>query len=233
MADGAGAIVNLAGENVSQHWTPTIKQVILQSRLDAGRAVVEAITMSDIKPRLVVQASGIGYYGPHGDEILDESFQGGTDFLANVARQWQVSTKMVKTMGVRHVIIRTGELLERDGGILRRLVIPFRLFVGPLGSSWVWFSRIHRDGEVVAIQFLTDNEDLRGVFNLTAPEPLTMRSFCCLLGQGTGRPSWLPLPDFALRLLFGEMAEALLLSGQRVLPKRLQEVGFPIQVPNR
>jgi uncharacterized protein (TIGR01777 family) len=181
---------------------------------------------------VVVQASGVGYYGPHGDEVLDESSPGGKDFLSDVAYQWEASTKPVEAMGVRRVIIRTGGVLGREGGMLPRLLLPFRLFVGgPLGSSKTWFSWIHRDDELAAIRFLIEKEAAHGIFNLTAPEPLTMHDFCRLLGNITRRPSWLPMPGFVLRLLFGEMAEALLLSGQRVLPKRLEESGFGFKYP--
>jgi uncharacterized protein (TIGR01777 family) len=232
MADGAKAIVNLAGENTgSRRWTQKTKQAILQSRLDAGRAVSEAVDMVKVKPQVVVQASGVGYYGPCGNELVDESSQCGTDFLSDVARQWEASTRSVETLGARHVVIRTGGVLERDGGMLPRILLPFSLFVGPIGSNSVWLSWIHRDDEVAAIRFLIENRNLKGAFNLTAPEPLAMRSFYRLLGQRIGRPSWLPVPNFALRLLFGEMAQALLLSGQRVLPKRLQDVGFQFKHP--
>jgi uncharacterized protein (TIGR01777 family) len=232
MVDGARAIINLAGQNLgSWRWTTAVKRTILQSRLDAGRAIVEAIEMSHVKPQVVVQASGVGFYGPHGEELLDESSSSGNDFLAEVARQWETSTRSVETLGVRHVVIRTGGVLEKDGGILPRVLLPFRLLVGPIGSNRVWLSWIHRDDEVPAIRFLIENQDLRGPFNLTAPEPLTLRAFYRLLAQVIGRPSWLPIPDFALRLLFGKMAQALLLSGQRVLPKRLQAAGFQFRYP--
>ena len=233
LADGAGAIVNLAGENIgSRRWTQARKRAILQSRLNAGRAVAEAVELSTVKPKVVAQASGIGYYGPHGNEVLDEASPCGEDFLSDVACQWEDSTKPVETIDVRRVVIRTGGVLEREGGMLPRLLLPFRLFVGgPLGGGRAWFSWIHRDDEVAAIRFLIEKEDAQGVFNLTAPEPLIMRDFCRLLGQVTRRPSWLPVPGFILRLLLGEMAEALLLSGQRVLPKRLQESGFEFKYP--
>ena len=233
LADGAGAIVNLAGENIgSRRWTQAGKRAILQSRLNAGRAVVEAVALSTVKPKVVVQASGIGYYGPHGNEALNEASPCGEDFLSDVACQWENSTKPVETIGVRRVVIRTGGVLEREGGMLPRLLLPFHLFVGgSLGGGRTWFSWIHRDDEVAAIRFLIEKEDAQGVFNLTAPEPLIMRDFYHLLGHTIRRPSWLSVPGFILRLLLGEMAEALLLSGQRVLPKRLQESGFEFKYP--
>ena len=233
LAEGAGAIVNLAGENIGGgRWTQAMTQAILQSRLNAGQAVVEAVENAETKPGVVIQASGVGCYGSHGDEVLDESAPYGDDFLSNVARQWETSTGAVETMGVRRVILRTGAVLERDGGMLPRMLLPFRLFVGgPLGDGRQWLSWIHREDEVQALRFLLDNENAQGVFNLTAPEPVTMRDFCHLLGKTMGRPSWLPMPGFVLRLLFGEMADALLLSGQRAIPRRLQEEGFEFKYP--
>ena len=233
LAEGAGAIINLAGENIGGgRWTKSMKQAILSSRLDAGRAVVEAVEDAKTKPSVVIQASGVGCYGPHGDEVLDESAPYGSDFLSDIARQWEASSKAVETMGVRMVILRTGAVLERDGGMLPRMLLPFRLFAGgPLGNGQQWLSWIHRDDEVQAIRFLLENDEAQGAFNLTAPEPVTMHDFCRLLGKAMGRPSWLSMPGFALRLLFGEMADALLLSGQRVVPKRLQEEGFEFKYP--
>ncbi|MGQ9632300.1 MAG: TIGR01777 family oxidoreductase [bacterium] len=232
-ADGARAIINLAGESIaSGRWTQTKKRAILESRLDAGRAVVEAIKRSQKKPKVVIQASAIGYYGPRSDEMLDESSPPGMGFLAEVAQQWELSTKEAESWGVRHVIIRTGIVLGREGGVLPRLLLPFRLFVGgPLGSGRQWFSWIHLDDEVRAIRFLMEKEDLHGAFNLTAPEQLTMEDFCRVLGRAMNRPSWLSAPGFAMHLLLGEMAEEILLSGQRVVPKRLTEAGYKFLYP--
>lgn len=233
LADGAGAIINLAGENISRRrWNRSVKHAILQSRLDAGRAIVQAVEVASVKPKVVIQASGVGYYGSRGDERVDESWPSGDDFLSDVACQWEASTKAVEEVGVRHAVIRTGAVLEKEGGVLPRLLLPFRLFLGwwP-GGGQAWFSWIHRDDEVEAIRFLIGNDEACGVFNLTAPEPVKVRDFCRLLGHITGRPAWLPVPGFALRLLLGEMAEVLLLSGQRALPRRLQEAGFHFKYP--
>ena len=227
-ADGAYAIINLAGENIaSGRWTRTKKRRILESRLNAGKAIIQAVEQAKNKPRVVIQASGVGYYGGRGDEVLDESSSSGSGFLSEVAKQWEQSTRRVESVGVRHVIIRTGVVLGPNGGFLSRVILPFRLFVGGrLGSGKQWISWIHIYDEVKAIRFLLEREDLHGVFNLTAPSPLTSKNFFGVLGRVMKRPSWLPVPTFALRLALGEMAKELILSGQRVVPKRLLESGY-------
>jgi uncharacterized protein (TIGR01777 family) len=233
-ADGAYAIVNLAGENIgSGRWTKRKKHRILESRLNAGKAVVEAAELTENKPKVVIQASGIGYYGDRGDEVLDESFLPGSGFLTEVATQWEDSTKRVESFGVRHVIIRTGAVLGPNGGFLSRVTLPFRLFIGGrLGSGKQWISWIHIDDEVKAIRFLIEKEDLRGAFNLISPNPLTSKDFYRVLGKVMKRPSWLPVPGFMLRLILGEMAKELILSGQRAVPKRLLESGFEFLYPD-
>ena len=227
-ADGAYAIVNLAGESIATgRWTHIKKRRILESRLNAGKAVVQAVEQAKNKPRVVIQASGVGYYGGRADEVLDESSSPGSGFLTEVAKQWEESTNKVQSFGVRHVIIRTGVVLGPNGGFLSRVILPFRLFVGGrLGSGKQWISWIHIYDEVNAIRFFLEREDLQGVFNLSAPSPLTCKSFFGVLGRVMKRPSWLPVPGFALRLVLGEMAKELILSGQRVVPKRLLESGY-------
>jgi uncharacterized protein (TIGR01777 family) len=232
-AEGAYAIINLAGESIgSGRWTRTKKRGILESRLNAGGAVVEAVEKAGDKPKVVIQASGIGYYGDSGDEIVEESSLPGSGFLSDVAEKWEGSTKGVQSAGVRHVIIRTGVVLGADGGFLSRVILPFRLFVGGrLGSGHQWIPWIHIEDEVGAIVFLMEEEKLRGAFNLTAPNPLTSKEFFSLLGKAMRRPSWLPVPGFALRLFLGEMAKELILSGQRAMPKRLLESGYEFLYP--
>jgi uncharacterized protein (TIGR01777 family) len=231
--EGAGAIVNLAGESISSgRWTQAKKNGILQSRLDAGKAVVETVSQAKAKPKVVIQASGIGYYGSRSDELVDESSSPGKGFLAHVAQKWEASTEMVESMGVRQVVIRTGVVLGKDGGALPRLLTPFRLFLGgPLGSGRQYFPWIHLQDEVKAIRFLIGQENLRGAFNLAAPESLTQKEFCRILGQVLKRPSWFPVPGFALRMIFGEMAGEVLLAGQRAVPKKLLDAGFEFSCP--
>jgi uncharacterized protein (TIGR01777 family) len=231
--DGAYAVVNLTGENISAgRWTRKRKEEILQSRLNAGKAIVEAVKRVKRKPKVIVQASAIGFYGSREDEVLEESSYPGSGYLPEVAQKWELSTQEVEALGVRHVIIRTGIVLGKGGGAFPRLIQPFRFFVGgPLGSGKQWFSWIHLEDEIKAIRFLMENENLNGAFNLTAPAPLVMKDFCKILGQVMHRPCWLKVPGFMLRLIMGEMAEALLLTGQRVLPKRLLEAGYQFLYP--
>ena len=233
-ANGAFAIINLAGENVaSGRWNESKKAGILHSRLDSAKAVLDAIKQVDKKPAVVIQASAIGYYGPRSDEQLDETSTPGKGFLANVCRRIESSAEEIEGVGVRCVVIRTGVVLGRDGGAFARLVKPFRFYLGGyLGSGRQWFSWIHLDDEIAAIKFLLENEHLKGVFNLTAPQPVTMKEFCKILGKVLHRPAWLNVPAFAARLAFGEMADEMLLSGQKVLPKRLLNTGFDFKYTN-
>lgn len=231
--DGVYAIVNLAGENIaSGRWTEKRKQRILESRLNAGKSVVRVVQKVKNKPNVVIQASGIGYYGDRKDEILDESSAPGTGFLVEVAKQWEETTKKVESMGVRLVIIRTGVVLGPDEGYLSRIMLPFRLFAGGyMGSGSQWIPWIHIDDEVRAIRFLMEREDLYGVFNLSTPNPFTSRDFSKVLGKVMRRPAWLPVPGFVLRLFLGQMAKELILSGQRAMPKRLLESGYEFLYP--
>ena len=233
-ANGAFAIINLAGENVaSGRWNGSKKAAILHSRLDSSRVVIEAIKQVDKKPTMVIQASAIGYYGPREDEQLDEDSAPGKGFLASVCRDVESSTEEFERMGVRCAVIRTGVVLGRDGGALAELVKPFRFYLGGyLGSGRQWFSWIHLEDQIAAIKFLMENEHLKGAFNLTAPQPVTMKEFCKILGKVLHRPARLNVPTFAARLAFGEMADEMLLSGQKVLPKRLLNTGFDFKYTN-
>ena len=233
-ANGAFAIINLAGENIaSGRWTESKKAGILHSRLDSARAVIETIKQMDKKPTVVIQASAIGWYGPRLDESLDEDSMPGKGFLAHVCRRAESAAEEIEQLGVRCVVIRTGVVLGRDGGAFAKIVKPFRFFLGGyLGSGRQWFSWIHLDDEVAAIKFLMENEQLKGPFNLTAPQPVTMKEFSKILGKVIRRPVWFNAPAFAARLAFGEMADEMLLAGQKVLPKRLLNTGFDFKYTN-
>ncbi|WP_285905987.1 TIGR01777 family oxidoreductase [Pseudodesulfovibrio pelocollis] len=227
------AVVNLAGENIAAgRWTAEVKRRILESRVNAGRALVKAVAEAPAKPGVFVQASAVGYYGPRGTEPLDEGEGAGNGYLAEVCRAWEASTAEVEAMGVRRVIVRTGMVLG-NGGALARMLPPFRYFVGgPPGSGMQGVSWIHLDDEVRAIRFLMENPVARGAYNLTAPAPVRFRRFARILGQTLGRPYRLKAPAFALRLLFGEMADEVLLSGQLALPTRLVEAGYEFRHPD-
>ncbi|HSM56737.1 MAG TPA: TIGR01777 family oxidoreductase [Candidatus Sulfomarinibacteraceae bacterium] len=232
LADGATAIVNLAAENLAgdgffpSRWTAERKQRIRQSRLDAGRAVVQAVEQVENKPGVLVQASAVGYYGTHEDEVITEEHPPGDDFLAELCVEWEESTAAVKEMGVRQAIARTGLVLSTEDGSLPRVLLPYKLFVGgPFGNGQQWWSWIHLQDEVRAMRFLIDTEAAQGPFNLTAPEPLTNDQFGRTLGRVLGRPHYFPVPGFLMRALFGEVS-MVVLEGQRVIPRRLQELGF-------
>ena len=233
-ADGAFAIINLAGENVaSGRWNESKKAGILHSRLDAAKAVTEAIKQMGKKPAVVIQGSATGYYGSREDEQLDETSAPGKGFLASLCRRVEGFAEEIEGLGVRYAVIRTGVVLGRDGGALVKLAKPFRFYLGGyLGSGRQWFSWISLEDEVAAIKFLMGSESLAGVYNLTAPQPVTMKELCATLGKVLHRPSWLRVPGFAVRLALGEMADEMLLSGQRVLPKRLLAAGFEFKYPS-
>jgi uncharacterized protein (TIGR01777 family) len=234
LAEGSFAIINLAGDNLAEgRWTRAKKARILQSRVKSGAAVVDAVKAVRQKPKVVVQASAVGAYGARGDEELDEFSLPGSGFLADVVRQWEDSTREVEAMGVRRAVIRSGLVLGQGAGVFPRLLAPFRLFAGgPLGNGRQWFSWIYLEDEIRAIRFLLEREELSGVFNLAAPNPLREKEFCHVLGKALRRPCWLPIPAFVLRRLFGDKARETLLAGQRVSPKRLLEAGFEFRHPD-
>ena len=239
LADGASAIVNLAGANLAgggflpTRWTEERKRVIRDSRVYAGRAIVDAVSQTDQKPAALIQSSGIGYYGFSGDEWLAEDAAPGDDFLARLASDdWEPSTAPVEEMGVRRAIIRTAAVLDRDKGALPSAMLPFRMFVGgPVGSGKQWLSWIHLADEVAAIRFLIENEQATGPFNLAAPNPLTNADFGRVLGRVMNRPYYFPVPGPVLKLAFGELS-SVLLEGQRVRPNRLLDMGFAFRFPD-
>lgn len=228
------AILNLAGENIGippiPWWLPGRKQRIRASRVNSGHAVVEAVRTAAEKPSVVIQASGINYYGLRGDRIATETDSPGNDFAASVCVDWEAATNEVESVAVRRVIIRTAPNLTRRGGILFYLALPFRFFTGgPIGGGRQWFSWIHTADQVRAVRFLIENANTTGVYNLSAPEPKTNADFGKLIGQALRRPYWFPVPAFMIRLLFGELGDSLLLGSQRVLPQRLLDAGFKFQ----
>ncbi len=226
VVNSADAIVNLAGATISERWSDAHKREIRKSRVNAGKAIVEAVKAAEQKPRVVIQASAVGYYGPRGAEEITEDSTAGSDFLASVCKDWEASTAELDGMGIRRAIIRTGVVLDQHGGALPRMVTPVKMFVGgPLGSGKQYFPWIHLQDEVAAITWLIDNPNARGVYNLSAPRPLTNREFTQAIGKVLGRPTLMPVPAFAMQAMFGEMA-TLLLDGQREMPARLVKEGF-------
>ena len=231
--DGADAIINLAGAGIAdKRWSATRKKIILNSRVNAGKAIVQAIESASTKPAVLIQASAVGYYGGNrGDAILTEESATGTDFLAHVCTAWEASTAAVEAMDIRRPVIRTGIVLSNQGGAWPKIKFPFSLFVGgPLGSGNQWYPWIHIDDEVRAIQFLLQEESATEVFNLSAPEPQRNRDLAKTIGKIMNRPSLLPAPAFALKAILGEMS-TILLEGQRAIPQKLLDSGFRFNFP--
>jgi uncharacterized protein (TIGR01777 family) len=226
-ADGADAIVNLAGAGIADsRWSDERKREIVASRVDAGKAVVEAVQAASVKPAVVIQSSAVGYYGSRGSETLTKESQPGNDFLAGVCIDWEKSTEAVEALGVRRAVIRTGIVLSAEGGALPKMLLPFKFFAGgKLGSGQQYFPWIHMADEVGAIRFLIDNAQASGPFNLAAPNPPTNADFVKAVGEAMGRPSVMPAPGFALKAAFGEMS-TVLLDGQRAEPQRLLALGY-------
>lgn len=224
-------LVNLAGENLGAgRWTPERKRRILNSRVAAGKAIEAAFRQARRKPPVLVQFSAVGYYGSHcGNQVLSAESPPGDDFLAEVCTAWEDSTRLVETIGVRRVITRSGLVLTRKGGVMERILLPFRLFAGgPLGGGRQWWPWIHIQDVVAGLIFLMEQERARGAFNLTAPQPVRMAEFGRTLARVIQRPYWLPVPEFALRLLLGEMS-TLVMSSQRAIPLELEALGYPFR----
>ena len=231
--EDAYAVVHLVGEGIgSGLWTAARKRRILQSRVVSGHALVEAMTRAGRKPQLLVQASAVGYYGPHGDELLDETSPPGEDWMARTAVKWEASTAGIEALSIRRVVIRTGLVLSAQTGVLPKMMLPFKLFAGgPLGNGRQGFSWVHVADLASAYRFLIEHPEARGAYNVTAPNPVSNATFGRALGAVMHRPYWIPAPAFAMRLVLGELSQ-LLLQGQRVIPRRLTEAGFAFRYPD-
>jgi len=234
--DGAGAIVNLAGSGIAdKRWTSARKADLRQSRVLATRALVSAIRKATNRPSVFLSGSAVGFYGPqddHGPE-LDESAPPGSDFLSSLAVDWEAEAHAATALGCRVIILRTGIVLDRRGGALAKMITPFKFFVGgPIGSGRQVMSWIHLRDWVALVAWLLEHPTATGAFNGTAPNPSTNAEFSKALGAALSRPSWLPVPGFALRVLVGEMAGPALLAGQRVVPRRALDAGFSFQYPD-
>lgn len=224
--EGAGAVINLAGEPIAEgRWTAARKQTILASRVEATRAVVAALRAAGAPGTALLSGSAVGYYGTHRDQPLDESSSAGHDFLASVCREWEAEASAASS--ARVVLLRTGFVVARDGGALPRLALPFHFFAGgPLGSGRQVMSWIHRDDWVTMVVWALGHPTVQGPLNLTAPAPVTNRELAHAVGRALHRPSFMPAPALALRLLLGEMADALILNGQHVIPRVALDGGF-------
>jgi uncharacterized protein (TIGR01777 family) len=226
---GADAVVHLAGENVAQRWTEGAKQAILQSRVTGTRNLVAGLKAAadlDEGPQTLISGSAIGYYGAHGEEPLDEDAPPGSDFLAETCVAWEAEAQKASALGMRVVLVRTGVVLNREGGALKKMLPPFQLGVGgPVAGGEQYVSWIHRDDLVGMIGAALEDERWSGPVNGTAPEPVTNRELSHALGHVLHRPSLLPVPGFALGLLYGEMAE-IVTTGARVVPAKPLVLGY-------
>ncbi len=227
-----GVVVNLAGEPVDARWTPELKGAIRQSRVGGTALLARTIAALRPAPRVLIAGSAVGIYGNRGDEVLDEKSERGSGFLADVGTEWESAAAPARDAGIRTVNTRLGVVLSRAGGALARMVPPFELGAGgKLGPGTQWMSWIAIDDVVSAMLFAVDSATLAGPVNLTAPNPVTNADFAKALGQALRRPALATVPPFALRLLFGELADAALLASQRVLPHVLEQAGFTFGYP--
>jgi len=228
--EGVDAVVHLAGETIAERWTREKKERIRTSRVAGTRFLVDGLKRLSKRPSVLIGSSAVGFYGNRGDEELDEGSPPGTGFLPEICQAWEAEVARASELGMRAVRLRTGIVLSTKGGALAKMLLPFKLGLGgPLGSGSQWMSWIHIDDVVGGYHFALHHADLSGAANLTAPQPVRNADFTRALGRALGRPAFLPAPGFALKLIFGEMAQDLLLDGQRVLPRRLESAGYKFQ----
>ena len=231
--DGADLVINLAGDPLDAgRWNDVRKASILNSRVTATKTIAAAIARASHRPRVFLNASAVGIYGDRGREALTEESTTGADFLAQVCTAWEAAA-MEAAWATRVVLLRSGLVLDRDRGALPRMARPFKLFAGgPLGSGRQYWSWVHRDDWTRLVRWAADTADVKGPINVAAPAPVTNREFTRALGTALRRPAILPVPAFALRLMLGEMADAMILSGQRVLPAKAERGGFDFRYPD-
>jgi uncharacterized protein len=226
---GRDAVVHLAGENVAQRWSDDAKRRIRSSREHGTRHLVAGIEAADPRPRVLVSSSAVGYYGPHGEEKLDEQTAAGSDFLADVCVIWEREARRAADLGLRVVNVRTGVVLDQDGGALAKMLPFFKLGVGgPVAGGEQYMPWIHVDDVVGLYLAALDGDAWEGPINASAPEPVTNKAFSKALGRALHRPALAPVPGLAVRTLYGEMAE-IVTKGQRVVPRRAQELGYAFQ----
>jgi uncharacterized protein (TIGR01777 family) len=233
-AVGADAVVNLAGASIADgRWSDKRKSELHASRIDTTRALVTALAKMNARPSVLVSASATGFYGNRGDELLTEESAAGNDFLSGLARDWEAEARKAEAMGIRVVLARFGIILARHGGALPQMMLPFWFFAGgKIGSGQQWMSWISLDDVIEVLRLAVEKAQVRGPLNVISAQPLQNAEFTRTLASAMHRPAFFPAPAFALRLVLGEMADALLLSSQRVVPQRLQELGYNFQYPD-
>ncbi len=226
--EGLDAVVHLAGEGIAGlRWTDEKKKAIRDSRVNGTRNLVNTLAGLKQKPNVLIAGSAMGFYGDRGDEIVTETSGPGDTFLSDVSKEWETESRRAEDSGIRTVLLRTSIVLSKDGGALATMLTPFKLGVGGVvGSGKQWMSWVSLDDVVSVINYAIENEKLRGAVNVASPNPVTNEEFTKTLGDVLYRPTILPLPEFAVNLVFGEMGDALLIDSTRVEPKRLQEAGY-------
>lgn len=231
--EGVEGVVNLLGEPIDQRWSEDAKRRIMESRRTGTHNLVQAIAALEERPKVLVSQSGVGFYGDRGDAVLDEEAEAGQGFDAEVAREWEKAAREVEPCGVRLAILRTGQVLDPGGGLLGRLLTPFKLGVGgPIAGGRQYVSWIHVDDEVGLILWALDNEEVSGVVNATSPNPVTNGAFAKALGRALNRPAILPVPGFVLDLSFGSEFGRVLRGGQRAVPRRALDLGYEFRHPH-
>jgi uncharacterized protein len=230
--ESADVIVNLAGESIAgSRWSPAVKERLRSSRVESTRKVVEAIRGAGQDDKVLVNASAVGFYGDQGSREVTEETPPGKGFLPDLCVQWESEARRAEEGGARVALARTGIVLGEGGGALEKMLPPFKLGVGgPLGSGDQWLPWVHRADVVRMFVWLVENREARGPFNVTSPEPVTMRGFARVLGKAVHRPALFPVPGFVLRAMLGEMAESLL-TGQKALPRAAEKLGFTWSYP--
>jgi uncharacterized protein (TIGR01777 family) len=233
-AVGADAVVNLAGASIAGgRWTEKRKAELRSSRVDSTRALITALAKMNARPRVLVSASATGVYGNRGDEILTEESAPGNDFISNLGKEWETEALKAEAIGVRVVLARFGIVLSKNGGALPPMMLPFRFFAGgKIGSGRQWMSWVSMDDAIEILRFAIENGNVRGPINLISPQPVQNAEFTKALASTMHRPALFSVPGFALRLVLGEMADTLLLSSQRVLPKKLESLGYRFLHPD-
>jgi uncharacterized protein (TIGR01777 family) len=231
--EGLDAIIHLAGEPVGDwRWTDDKKKRIRDSRVNGTRTIIDAISKLKTKPKALLSMSGVGYYGDRGDDVLNERGGVGDTFLAEVCRDWEAEARKAENYGVRVVLMRNGVVLSKDGGALATMMTPFSLGLGGVvGSGKQWLSWLSLDDMVGITNFVLENEDIEGAVNVVSPNPVTNEEFTKTLGEAIHRPTFLPLPQFAVNLMMGEMGDALLLDSARAIPKKLEDAGYEFKYP--
>ncbi len=226
--EGLDAVIHLAGESISAlRWTDEKKKAIRDSRVFGTRTMIEAFARLEKKPKIFISGSALGFYGDRGDDEMTEASAAGTTFLAEVCKEWEAESRRAEDVGIRTVLLRTGIVLSKDGGALATMLTPFKLGVGGVvGSGKQWMSWISLDDVVGIINYALENENVRGAVNVVSPNPVTNEEFTKTLGSVLYRPTFLPLPEFAVNLVFGEMGDALLIDSTKVIPKRMKDAGY-------